>query len=99
MEETNLRQLRTWIILNFEVRWGREPRILFLSGDVDIPWSSVMRRGVLNTDFTDYTDVFIGGRQDWRLWSHCEEAQNYPCYPCYPCSIKNISGHTKQDYP
>ena len=92
--------------MNFEVRWGggREPRILFLSGDVDIPWSSVMRRvfehglhglhglflgtrvflvnawcvGFLNTDFTDYTDVFIGGRQDWRLWSHCEEAQNYP---------------------
>ena len=34
--------------------------------------------GVLNTDFTDFTDVFIGGRQDWRLWSHCEEAQDYP---------------------
>ena len=20
----------------------------------------------------------LGGRQDWRLWSHCEEAQDYP---------------------
>ena len=28
-------------------------------GDVDIPWSSVVRR-VLNTDCTDYTDAFYG---------------------------------------
>ena len=54
-------------------------------------WVPVMRRGVLNTDCTDYTDVFIGGRQDWRLWSHCEEAQDYPWNPCYPCSIKKTS--------
>ena len=31
-----------------------------LSGDVDIPWSSVMRRGFLNTDCTDCTDSFYG---------------------------------------
>ena len=60
MEETNLRQLRTWIILNFEVRWGREPRILFLSGDVDIPWSSVMRRG-FEHGFHGLHGFFIGG--------------------------------------
>ena len=60
MEETNLRQLRTWIILNFEVRWGREPRILFLSGDVVIPWSSVMRRG-FEHGFHGLHGFFIGG--------------------------------------
>ena len=31
-----------------------------LSENVDIPWSSVVRRGFLNTDCTDYTDAFYG---------------------------------------
>ena len=31
-------------------------------GDVDIPWSSVVRR-VLNTDFTDCTDYFLRTRK------------------------------------
>ena len=47
-------------------------------GDVDIPWSSVMRRGFLNTDCTDCTDSFYWGILRMDLWSHCEEAQNYP---------------------
>ena len=34
--------------------------------------------GVLNTDFTDYTDVFYWGILRMDLWSHCEEAQDYP---------------------
>ena len=41
------------------------------------PLSSVMRR-VLNTDCTDYTDAFYWGILRMNLWSHCEEAQNYP---------------------
>ena len=71
---------------------------LFLSGDTDI-FVKAWCVGVLNTDFTDYTDSFYWGTLRMDLWSHCEEAQNYPCNPCYPCSIKNISGLTKQDYP
>lgn len=38
---------------------GREPRILFLSGDVDIPWSSVMRR-VLEHGFHGLHGCFLG---------------------------------------
>ena len=56
----------TWIFLG--VPWCR--RVLnwdctdytdCFYGDVDIPWSSVMRRGFLNTDCTDsfYGDVDI----------------------------------------
>ena len=47
----------------------------FFLEDVDIPLSSVMRRGVLNTDCTD---SFYWGILRMDLWSHCEEAQNYP---------------------
>ena len=80
---------------------GREPRILFLSGDTDIfvkAWCvGVLNTdctdvfwgtrifsvnawcvGVLNTDFTDYTDSFYWGTLRMNLWSHCEEAQDYP---------------------
>ena len=34
--------------------------------------------GVLNTDFTDYTDAFYWGTLRMDLWPHSEEAQNYP---------------------
>ena len=34
--------------------------------------------GFLNTDFTDYTDAFYWGKLKMDLWSHCEEAQDYP---------------------
>ena len=69
--------------------WTRITRIIFLR-----TWIILVNAwcvGLLNTDFTDYTDVFIGGRQDWRLWSHCEEAQDYPWNPCNPCSTKKTS--------
>ena len=45
-------------ILNFAVGGGREPRILFLSGDTDI-FVKAWCVGVLNTDCTDYTDYFL----------------------------------------
>ena len=51
----------TWIFLG--VPWCR--RVLNTDctdpfyGDVDIPWSSLMRR-VLNWDCADYTDSFYG---------------------------------------
>ena len=57
------------------------------SGDTDI-FVKAWCVGGLNTDFTDYTDSFYWGTLRMDLWSHCEEAQNYPCNPCNPCSIK-----------
>ena len=51
--------------------------MLFLSGDTDI-FVKAWCVGVLNTDFTDYTDSFYWGTLRMDLWPHCEEAQNYP---------------------
>ena len=42
------------------------------SGEVAIVALSTMIS--LKVTFSDG----LGGRQDWRLWSHCEEAQDYP---------------------
>ena len=47
------------------------------SGDTDI-FVKAWCVGGLNTDFTDYTDYFYWGTLRMDLWSHCEEAQNYP---------------------
>ena len=47
------------------------------SGDTDI-FVKAWCVGGLNTDFTDYTDSFYWGTLRMDLWSHCEEAQNYP---------------------
>ena len=51
------------------------------SGDTDI-FVKAWCVGGLNTDFTDYTDYFYWGTLRMDLWSHCEEAQNYPCNLC-----------------